>query len=73
MIDLKKVYQAVNRPSNTDSVYIIIIIACLKMFMIWKTFSSNILSYRHDRKNLSTNSESALKTALKNVIKYVSI
>ena len=40
------------------------------MFMIWKTFSSNILSYRHDRKNLSTNSESALKNALKNVIKY---
>ena len=34
---------------------------------------SNILSYRYDRKNLSTNSESALKTALKNVIKYVSI
>ena len=40
------------------------------MFMIWKTLRSNILSYRHDRKNLSTNSESALKTALKNVIKY---
>ena len=52
MIDLKKVYQAVNRPSNTDSVYIILIIACLKMFMIWKTMSSNILSYRHDEKNL---------------------
>ena len=33
--------------------------------MIWKTFSSNILSYRHDRNNLSRNSESALKTALK--------
>ena len=26
---------------------------------------SNILSYRYDRKNLSTNSESALKTAFK--------
>ena len=40
------------------------------MFMIWKTLRCNILSYRHDRKNLSTNSESALKNALKNVIKY---
>ena len=38
--------------------------------MIWKTLRCNILSYRHDRKNLSTNSESALKNALKNVIKY---
>ena len=34
--------------------------------MICKTLMSYILSYRHDRKNLSTNSESALKTALKN-------
>ena len=33
--------------------------------MIWKTLRSNTLSYRHDRKNLSTNSESALKTAFK--------
>ena len=43
------------------------------MLMIWKNLRSNILSYRHDRKNLSINSESALKTALKNVVKYVSI
>ena len=35
------------------------------MFMIWKTLRSNTLSYRHGRKNLSTNSESALKTAFK--------
>ena len=41
--------------------------------MIWKTLRSDILSYKHDRKNLSTYSESALITALKNVIKYVSI
>ena len=40
------------------------------MFMIWNTLRCDILSYRHDRKNLSTNSESALKNALKNVIKY---
>ena len=41
--------------------------------MIWKTLRSDILSYKNDRKNLSTNIESALITALKNVIKYVSI
>ena len=61
MIDLKKVYQAVNRPSNTDSVYIIIIIACLKMFMIWKTMSSNILSYWHDEKIRNENSEDTVQ------------
>ena len=41
--------------------------------MIWKNLRSNILSYKHDRKNLSANSESALRTALKNVIKYVAM
>ena len=40
------------------------------MFMIWKTLRCNILTYIHDRKNLSKNSESAFKNALKNVIKY---
>ena len=50
MIDFKKVYQAVNRPSNTDSTGLLITIIYLKMFMIWKTLSSNILYYKYNGK-----------------------
>ena len=41
------------------------------MCMIWKTLTSNFSSSRHDRKNLNTDSESALKIALENGLKCV--
>ena len=39
--------------------------------IIWKTLSTNFSSSRHDRKKLNTDSESALKAALKNGLKSV--
>ena len=39
--------------------------------IIWKTLSANFSSSRHDRKKLNTDSESALKAALKSGLKSV--
>ena len=46
-------YQAVNRPSNTDSTGLLITIIYIKMFMIWKTLSYNILCYKYDWEKIS--------------------
>ena len=41
-------------------------------YNVAKSLSSNFLSSRQDRKKMNTDSESALKTTLKNGLKYVS-
>ena len=54
---------------NAGKIPTVLPILPIKMFMIWKTLSYNFSSSRHDRKNLITDSESALKIALENGLK----